>query len=397
MADTTRILIASRSTGVLERLQQALAGARNCSVAAKLIVNGHADPLDGLPKLPDILVLAVAGAATAELEAQAERDPSRRCPLIVVSAAPNPALMRVAMQAGARDFLCEPVDAGDLLAAVDRIAAERRPRADGDAEHARSVVFMNASGGAGATFLATSIAHLLQVSSHRNTVLVDLDLQFAPVSHYLDLHPKRDLVEALSVAAGLDEIALEGYLTAHGSGLRVLSATPSATALDRDAAGVQMRTLHKLLAERFEHLVFDLPNQIDPPGIVALQHASDVAIVLQQSLPSLRNAVRLLGLLVDELAVPRERVTIVINRYRKGADVSQDDIERSLPNLKVACIPNHYQSVSESIAMGVPIFDHSRTSPVVRPLQELEQSLGGLGAVQPRGLFAKTLTSLMRN
>jgi hypothetical protein len=52
--------------------------------------------------------------------------------------------------------------------------------------------------------------------------------------------------------------------------------------------------------------------------------------------------------------------------------------------------------VSESIAMGVPIFDHARTSPVVRALQDLEQALGGLGAVQPRGLFAKTLTSLIR-
>jgi pilus assembly protein CpaE len=395
MADPTRILIASRSTAVLDRLQQAAAAAGNCTVSTKLIVNGHADPLEGPARVPDILVLAVAGGATAELEAQGRRDPSRRCPLIVVSATPDPGLMRVAMQAGARDFLCEPLESADLVAAIERIASEQRPRTTDDAR-GRSTVFMNASGGSGSTFLATSIAHLLQVSSNRDTVLIDLDLQFAPVSHYLDLHPKRDLVEALSVAADLDQVALEGYLTAHRSGLRTLSATPSATPLDRDAAGPQMRLLHQLLADRFEHLVFDLPNQIDPPGVVALQHASDVAIVVQQSLPSLRNAVRLLGLLVDELAIPRERITIVINRFRKGADVSQDDIERSLPNLRTACIPNHYQSVSESIAMGVPIFDHARTSPVVRPLQDLEQSLGGLGAAQPRGLFAKTLTSLMR-
>lgn len=396
MADPIRILIASRSPATLERLQQALAPASHCSVAGKLVVNGHSDPLEGLTRLPDILVLAVANSASGELEAHLRRDPSQRCPLIVVSAAPDPVVMRLAMQAGARDFLTEPLDDSELLAAVLHIAAEQRQRPGQTAPRSRSTVFMNASGGSGATFLATSIAHLLQVNSHRDTVLVDLDLQFGPVPHYLDVHPKRDLIQALGAAGELDQMALQGYLTAHGSGLHILSATESPATLDRDTVGEQLHVLHELLAVRFDHLVYDVPGQLDAAGVTALQHASDVVIVMQQSLPSLRNAVRLVGLLGEALSIPRERMAIVINRYRKGADVTQQDVERALENHRIVCIPNHYQSVSESIAMGMPIYDHARTSPVIRPLLELEELLGGLGVTQPKSLFAKTLNSLMR-
>jgi len=395
MADPIRIIIASRSSSVLERLQQAVGQNDDYKASARLIVNGHADPLEGLTQLPDILVLAVSDNSITELEAHFRRDPASRCPLIVVSASLDPAVMRLAMQAGARDFLTEPVANADLISAITHIAAERRPAGDRTQRTKRSAVFVNASGGSGATFLASNIAHMLRTNSHRETVLVDLDLQFGPVPHYFDVQPKRDLIQALSVAAELDRVALEGYLTPHHSGLQILSTLPSSDMPSRENVGEQVRALSRQLTAHFEHIVFDVPNQLDLPGIIALEQASDIVIVMQQTLPSLRNAVRLLGLLRDALSIPSERVILAVNRYRKGSSVSYADIERAVEGLRIACIPNHYQSVSESIAMGEPIFDHARSSPVVRPLLELEEILGGNGITHNRSLFSKTLHSLI--
>jgi pilus assembly protein CpaE len=395
MAGTTRILIASRSPEAIERLKLLLAGAHDFRVASKLIVNGHSDPLEGLRELPDLLILRVSDNSANELEAQFRRDPAARCPLVVVSGTLDPSIMRLAMQAGARDFLTEPVEEEDLLGAIVQIASEQRVRSA--PRGARKAAFVNASGGCGATFLAANIAHLLQVGSQRSTALVDLDLQFAPLAHYLDVEPTRDLFQALAAAGELDDTALRGYMIKHASGLEILAARPERAEASGDAVGENYRPLMDLLDAGFEHVVYDVPNHLDLFGLMTLERADHVVIVMQQSLPSLRNAVRLAALLRGDLAVDSERIAVVVNRYRKGAGVDLPDIERALGDLEILRVPNHFQPVSESIAMGVPLLEHARNSPVVKALREIEERVGGHGSPKQKSLFTKTFNTIMRS
>jgi pilus assembly protein CpaE len=129
--------------------------------------------------------------------------------------------MRTAMRLGARDFLPEPVVHDELLAAIARVAAEQ-VRERGDRDQGQIVAFINAKGGSGATFLACNVAYLFAGVSELKTVLVDLDLQFGALPQYLDIQPKRSMLEALDVADELDDMAIHAYLTRHETGLAVL-------------------------------------------------------------------------------------------------------------------------------------------------------------------------------
>lgn len=392
MAKSIRVLIASRSQVALEVLKKQTAKLQDVSISGKLIVNGHSDPLDGLASLPDVLILRVAENMSDELAAYFRRAPGSRCPLLVVSGTADPAIMRLAMQAGARDFIVEPASDADLIGAIMQIVSEQRPRDD---KRARSVAFINASGGCGATFLATSTAHLLCASSGLETALVDLDLMFGPVPHYVDVEPKRGLVQALAAARELDELALPGYLTAHASGLKILAAVADGGMPDRELAVEQLRIIIDLMSATFDHIVFDVPNHLDMLGVQALERSDDIVVVLQQSLPALRNAVRLIGVLRNDLAVPSDRITVVVNRFRKGSGVEMADISHALGSINTVRVPNHYLAVTESIALGVPLYEHARNSPVISALQNLEEQLGGRGVPRAKGLLSKTLTSLI--
>jgi pilus assembly protein CpaE len=388
----TKILLASRVAAPLRALEHCFAQQSEFEVHARLITNGHMDPLHGLSFQPEVVVLYFNAEHLAELTAWTGKDSASRPPLIVVGPAGHAEAMRLAIRSGAKDFLAEPVVAAELIAALQRVRDEaHRHRAVGVAGNVFAIV--GAAGGAGASFVATNVARILAGDTGRSSapgpMLVDLDLNFAPLSHYLDLHPDRGLLQALEVADALDEVALGGYGARHRSGLRLLSATGGPTVLSKDVAAEKLSQLIEVLATYHPQVVVDLPHVLDSLTATVFNLATHVVLVLQQSLLHVRNAARLLQILKSELGVPPERIRLVVNRYEKDALVELADIRRSLNIETALTIPSHYRSALESADSGVPLYEADRNSPVARALQELATALTGEANVRRRGLLRR--------
>ena len=126
--------------------------------------------------------------------------------------------------------------------------------------------------------------------------------------------------------------------------------------------------------------MIDVPNRIDPLSALALERADAIVLVLQQTVPSLHSAVRMRDVLTRGLNVPINHIEILVNRYRKNAAVELADIRQSLQGKEPICIPNDFAAVTESIDMGVPIYEHARRSATTKELLRLEQVLGGSSA-----------------
>jgi pilus assembly protein CpaE len=237
--------------------------------------------------------------------------------------------------------------------------------------------FVNAKGGSGATFLAANVAHLLTKISNRRTALVDLDLQFGSLPQYLDLKPKRGLLEALNVASDLDGVAIEAYMAKHETGLAVLAAVNLGVDLHQELMVDGFNNLLDQLAGNYERVIVDVPRQIDQLGASTIERSDKVVIVMQQSVPAIHDAVRLYDLLIKELAVLPDRVTVVVNRYSKNASVQLTDIEKALHGKTPIIVPNDFQAVAESINIGVPIYEQARRSSVTKALLRMEEFIDG--------------------
>jgi pilus assembly protein CpaE len=384
----------------LRALQQCLAGKSRFEVQTRLINNGHADPLHGLPFDPDLVVLRFDAEHLAELAAWTAGDAASRPPLIVVGPAANAEAMRLAIRAGAKDFLPEPVTGPDLIAVLERVYAQfnessRRPASAG-ALHA----FVGAAGGAGTSFIATNVARMLALDIARPTdapVLIDMDLNFSPLLHYLDLHPERGLLQALEAVTGLDEHALSGFLASHRCGLRLLSNIPGSAVLTKDISSEKLARLLELLVNHYRNVLVDAPHGLDTLTATVFGIATNVVLVLQQSVLQVRNAVRLQQILTDELGVPVDRMRIVVNRYQKDALVQLDDLRRSLGEVEILVVPSHYRGALESTDTGVPLYDVDRDSSVVRALHKIAHTLAGTGVKPRSGLLSRVLPGLFRS
>lgn len=386
-----RLLISGRDAGVLARLKALSEQLPGLQVNTRQVSNGHTDPLYGLEQMPDMLLLHVSHLWREELGALQQHPSQQRPPLLVCGPQDDRDCMRLAMQVGARDFLPEPLLEQELLAAIGRLALEAR---DVPAPGGQLIAIMNAKGGAGATMLACNLAHSL--SAHgRRTLLLDLDLQFGSVAHCLDVQPNHSHMEVLQRIDELDGVALHGFCSHFSPTLDVLGGRAGELCLTQDVQLEQLEALLRLARASYDWVVVDLPRQIDHLTGITLEQADHVYVVLQQSLSHLKDAVRLVRIMREDLGIGGERLQLVVNRYDKSAPVSLKDIAEALHCGEPLRLPNDYVVINESQNTGVPLGLHAPRAALTQSIHQIAQDLLGNEAAAP-GLLKRTFGRLFR-
>jgi pilus assembly protein CpaE len=386
----SRLLISSRDAAALRHLQGCCQRQPGLVVSTRLVTNGHTDPLYGLEQMPDFLLLRVSHLWREELAALLQRPAKERPPLLVCGPLDDREGVRLAMQAGARDFLPEPVSEAELRTALSRMMTECHA---GGAAGGKLIAVINAKGGSGATLLACNLAH--QLSNRGSTLLLDLDLQFGSVAHYLDVHPSHSHLEVMQQVDELDGVALRGFCSHFSPDLHVLGGRAGELCLTQDVRLEQLEALLRLARDTYDWVVADLPRQIDHLTGITLEQADRVYIVVQQSLSHLKDAARLVRILRDDLGVQGNRIQVVVNRYNKAAPVSLKDIAEALRCVELQKLPNDYAAVTESQNTGVPLVLHAPRSQVALALRELSQDLLGIEDAR-QGLLKRTIGRLFR-
>lgn len=400
MSDKSRVLLVSRSGAAVASLQDCFAGANQYQVDTAMLVNGHHDPLQGVEPLPDVLVLRLNEQSSRELKELIARPAHRRAPLIVVGGEHDTECMRLAMQAGARDFLKEPVVPAEMLAAVASVVVDAQPVEEDDSH--TLTTFINAKGGSGGSFLAASYAHICQVVHGMDTVLVDMDRQFAAIPQYLDLKPSTSLFDALRVVDELDTVAINAFTAKHSSGLSVMAGcqVESASEPEQELAMENesvVPALLEVLEQRFDRIVAEVPRHLDVLGAAMLRHSNRVVMVVQQSVPSIRDAARLKTILCSELGVDSTRINVLVNRYQPELGMELKDIKGALGADEVFTVPNDFKAVSESVDVGTPIYELARKSPVSNALVKLSTYLTGTQQAESKGFLSRSLSAILRN
>jgi pilus assembly protein CpaE len=279
----------------------------------------------------------------------------------------QPQVIVNAMRAGAREFIERPTTTTDLLEAFVRLTtAQRRGRQEG----IRGKVFLviNAKGGNGATTVAVNLALALQ-SSYGQTALVDL----APLGHaalHMNLKPVFNVADATLNLHRMDASLLESFMTRHSGGLQLLAgANLPATA---DPSTADFVRLFDMLVTHFRYVVVDASSRFDAASRLVASLSETVLLVACSDVASLWSAARVQQYLGETGS--RDRVRLVLNRFRKVPGFSEADAETAVGAKLLWRIPNQYFAVSAAIDRGTPVMDQ-RTSEMARCFAGLAQEL----------------------
>lgn len=279
----------------------------------------------------------------------------------------QPQVIVNAMRAGAREYVERPTTTTDLLEAFVRLtSAQRRTRQEGLRGKVFSVI--NAKGGNGATTVAVNLALALQ-SSYGQTALVDL----APLGHaalHMNLKPVFTVADATRNLHRMDASLLESYMTRHTGGLQLLAGANIPAALDPSTA--EFVRLFDMLVSHFRYVVVDASSRFDAASRLIASLSETVLLVACSDVASLWSAARVHQYLAESGG--RERVRLVLNRFRKVPGFSEADAEAAVGAKLIWRVPNQYFAVSTAIDRGTPVMDQ-RNSEIARCFAGLAQEL----------------------
>ena len=254
---------------------------------------------------------------------------------IVISKESTPALMRQTIRLGAKDLLTVPLLGADLKESIEQVIKDKLKQTGNNAsndDHRDCTVsaFINAKGGAGATFIATNVAHYIAGVLKKPTTYLDLDLQFSSASSYLNVDPPHSLISALNAGSDLDQVAVRGYFSQHKSTLNTLTAKKNELPLLEEVSSGKLEQLLTTLKSINNHVVIDLPRYLNLLTASTLEQVDNLYVVLQQNLSQLGDAVKLVRVLRDDLQIPDDKIHFIINRYSLKSDISLNDIQNAL-------------------------------------------------------------------
>jgi len=223
-------------------------------------------------------------------------------------------LYRDLQEAGVSNYIVKPLTRELLTKAIT-------PKSNsGDMGRAalklgKMVSFVGARGGVGTTTLAANLAWHLANRQSRRVALVDLDLQNGGCGLLFNINPTPGLRDALANPLRLDSLLLDRIMTQVGERLFVLSGEePLHENVQFTVSAVD--TLFSVLRSQFHYVIVDVPRLPLPPYRRALEIADRRVIVVDQTMHSMRDAVRLKRMFGDTGAAEQaeHRSMFVVNR-----------------------------------------------------------------------------------
>jgi len=260
----------------------------------------------------------------------------------------NPPTIVAAMRAGAGEFLERNATSEALIEALTRFAASRG-KGRTSSGRARIFTVMNSKGGAGGTTVAVNTAIALQ-ESQGGVLLVD----FAPLGHcslHLNVRPTFGVVDALQNLHRLDASLLEGLMTQCQGGLQLLAGPQQPQSVTPALA--ELARLFDLLVAHFRYVVVDCSGRLDQTARLLCDLSNAVLLVAQADVVSLWSASRIRTFLEEGAA--RDRVRIVLNRYKKIPGFTDEDVEKATNCKLLWKVPNNFQSIAPAIDKGIPV------------------------------------------
>jgi pilus assembly protein CpaE len=328
----------------------------------------------------DIVIIdEVAGDPAAVVEQLDAASPD--VPVVVLLPEEQQAMAQACILAGARAYLFRPIDASELVEAIQRIyeKEDRRRRKSNphmSTKAGRLISVHGPKGGVGTTTIAVNLAVALWQQTGRRVALMDGSLLSGDVGVAMNIAHENSIADVVAHLRELDGDLLNETLVKHSSGIWVL---PSPSELERAEVigGAETSAVLAGLRQHFDIVVADTASRPDEHLLAALDLSDVVLVVCTPEIASLKNAARFLAL-AHELGYGDEKLKLTINRLSSQGSIPLKDIEANLRHKMAFGLPSDGIPVIEALNAGEPVVLMRPQARIARELRNVASELSNL-------------------
>jgi pilus assembly protein CpaE len=287
----------------------------------------------------------------------------------------DPDFLLKAMRQGVKEVVPLPLNQEELQAALDRVRVSRRRLSEATGAGGRILAVTGNKGGAGATTVAVNLAVFLARSQVGRVLLVDLGRPYPDVGNFLDRESMYTLLDLIQNQSNLDQSFMEKTIQPYEKNLALVHGVSDFH--DQDSIHLErLKKVFTILKAHYRWVLVDLSHWLDDLFLQVVQDADLVLMLLELTVPGLRNLGRLWPTLRNWMQV-QEKVKLVINRYDRGNPLSLGNLEQVLKQKAYYTLPSDHEPVNEAINRGVPLANIAPKSRLCTSLDGLAQQLLG--------------------
>jgi len=299
---------------------------------------------------PRVLIVDVSGAEqplTALHDLSFVTEPDVR--VLVIGEIDNLDFYReVTRGLGALEYLSKPLTRDMVARHFAPLVAGRAPVLE-SGQGGRVITVTGVRGGVGATTIAVNLAWHFGVAADRHTVLLDPDLHLGTAAMLLDCPAGPGLRMALETPDRVDELFVERSAQPVADRLHVLAGEVKLSDSPGYVAGAA-EALLSALCRRYNFVVCDVPFSPLPFFRDLLDQSHQRIIVMEPTLASIRDALRILSL--PGGAQQGRRPVIVLNRLGMRGALTRRKVEEALKMKIDVVMPDLPRSIQLAATMG---------------------------------------------
>ncbi len=305
------------------------------------------------------------------------------CQLIMLAPTNDAALIRQAMQYGAREFLVKPVEEDQLLQAVYRVhefisrrqAVAPTVKSSDTAAPTQGKVFAvwGPKGGIGRTFVAVNLAVAFAVAQKQRTLLMDGCLGFCTADVALDIESKKTIFDlVVDDDADLDEELVQQVVVHHASGLDVLLAPHVEDMLS--LAPVHLQRILRIMRRIYSCIVIDTRPLLDETTVAFLDLSDVILTICTPEIAALRN-LRIFLDAATQLGYSIDKIQLIMNRSDMKGAIPQAEIETVCRYHVAHSLVNDHEAVANSINHGRPLITTQPQRQITKDINRLAATL----------------------
>lgn len=328
---------------------------------------------------PNLILLetsAAPGEIMNELAPLAEVcDPTTK--VVIIGRYNDIPLYRELIRSGVSEYMVAPISIGDIISAISSIFVDPEAEPLG-----RSVAFIGAKGGVGASTISHNVAWGISSLFAQEVILADLDLAYGTANIDFDQDPAQGIAEAVYSPERLDEVFLDRLLTKCSEHLSLLAA-PSLLDRAYDFDRMAFQPVLDVLQRAAPISVLDVPHAWNEWTRSLLADVDEVVICAVPDLANLRNAKNMF----DQLRKIRPNDKgphLVLNQVGlpKRPEISPADFCDPLEVQPTAIIPFDAQLFGNASNSGRMIGELDAKSPTAEVISQIAHIVTGRATVK---------------
>jgi pilus assembly protein CpaE len=250
-------------------------------------------------------------------------------------------------RAGADEYLFPPLAEG-LKKAIEHSERELRKSESGKPE-GKTIAFLSAKGGCGATTLACHVAVELSRLNQR-VLLADLDVNTGMMAFLMKSTSPYSIVDALNNVHRLDASYWKALVSNGIPGLEVISA-PTSMAAKQEPKPEEIRQVLGFARKQYQWTVADAGRGIGASTMTAIESADETCLVTTPEIPALHQTRQIVQRLLD-VGYKQERLRLIVNRVPKRLGTRPEELPKMLGIPLYAAFPDCYPELHEAYSQG---------------------------------------------